>query len=143
MYIGEYIHSTDDKGRVIMPQKFREQLSHTFYITKGIDGCLFVYDETEWNNMVEKMKSLKLTSRKAREFSRFIFAPARELEVDKQGRIIIPQNLREFAKVDKEVAIIGVSTRIEIWSKERYDEYINSDQIDYDEMMSEFEDLDI
>lgn len=143
MYIGEYIHSTDAKGRVIMPQRFREELSPTFYITKGIDGCLFVYDETEWTNIYNKMKNLKLTSKKAREFSRFLYAPAREVEVDKQGRIIIPQNLREYARIEKEVAIIGVSSRIEIWSKERYDKYINSDDINFDEMMDEFEDLDI
>lgn len=143
MYIGQYIHSVDTKGRVIMPQKFRDTLSKTFYITKGIDGCLFVYDQAEWDNMYSKMKNLKLTSKKAREFSRFIYAPARELEVDKQGRIIIPQNLRDYAAIEKEVAIIGVSSRIEIWDKEKYDNYMNSEDMNFDQLMDEFEELDI
>lgn len=143
MYIGEYIHSIDAKGRVIMPQKFREQLSPTFYITRGIDGCLFVYDETEWQAMYDKMKDLRLTSKKAREFSRFLYAPAREVEVDKQGRIIIPQNLREYAEIKKDVAITGVASRIEIWSKERYDQYNKEKEEIFDNMMDEFEELDI
>lgn len=143
MYIGEYIHSIDAKGRVIMPQKFREQLSPTFYITRGIDGCLFVYDQSEWQAMYDKMKNLKLTSKKAREFSRFLYAPAREVEVDKQGRIIIPQNLRDYANIKKDVAITGVASRIEIWSKERYDQYNNEKEEIFDNMMDEFEELDI
>lgn len=143
MYIGQYIHSVDTKGRVIMPQKFRDTLSKTFYITKGIDGCLFVYDQAEWDIMYNKIKNLKLTSKKAREFSRFIYAPARELEVDKQGRIIIPQNLRAYAAIDKEVAIIGVSSRIEIWDKEKYENYMNSEDMNFDQLMDEFEELDI
>ncbi|MDO5026223.1 MAG: division/cell wall cluster transcriptional repressor MraZ [Tissierellia bacterium] len=143
MYIGEYIHSIDSKGRVIMPQKFRDQLGPSFFITRGIDGCLFVYDESEWQAMYDKMKDLKLTSKKAREFSRFLYAPAREVEVDKQGRIIIPQNLREYADIKKEVAITGVASRIEIWSKERYDQYnIEKEEI-FNNMMDEFEELDI
>lgn len=143
MYIGEYIHSIDAKGRVIMPQKFREQLSPIFYITRGIDGCLFVYDETEWQAMYDKMKDLRLTSKKAREFSRFLYAPAREVEVDKQGRIIIPQNLREYASITKDVAITGVASRIEIWAKEKYDEYNKEKDEVFENMMDEFEELDI
>lgn len=143
MYIGEYIHSIDTKGRVIMPQKFREQLGPVFYITRGIDGCLFVYDETEWKAMYDKMKDLKLTSKKAREFSRFLYAPAREVEVDKQGRVIIPQNLREYADIKKDVAITGVASRIEIWSKERYDQYNSEKEELFNNMMDEFEELDI
>lgn len=143
MYIGEYIHSIDTKGRVIMPQKFREQLGPVFYITRGIDGCLFVYDENEWSAMYEKIKDLRLTSKKAREFSRFLYAPAREVEVDKQGRMIIPQNLREYAGITKEVAITGVASRIEIWSKEKYTEYNNEREAIFDDMMDEFEELDI
>ena len=143
MYIGEYIHSTDSKGRVIMPLKFREQLGPSFYITKGIDGCLFVYDQEEWMSMYQKMKDLKLTSKRAREFSRFLYAPAREVELDKQGRIIIPQNLRDFAEIKKEVAITGVASRIEIWSKEKYDTYTEEKEELFENMMDEFEELDI
>ena len=126
-----------------MPQKFREQLSDTFYITRGIDGCLFVYDQTEWNAMYEKMKDLKLTSKKAREFSRFLYAPAREVEFDKQGRIVIPQNLMTYAGITKEVAITGVVSRIEIWAKEKYDNYNQAQELLFDSMMDEFEELDI
>jgi len=143
MYIGEYNHSTDSKGRVIMPANFREELGEKFYITKGMDSCLFIYDEKEWSNLDLKMRNLRLTSKKAREFSRMFYAPARELSFDKQGRILIPQNLRTYAGIDKEVVIIGVSTRIEIWDKERWDLYISREEMNYDEIMDEFEELDI
>lgn len=143
MYMGEYIHSVDEKGRVIMPLKFREQLSQTFYITKSIDRCLFVYDEEEWKLMYEKMRSLKLTSERARRFTRNMFGPARELTVDKQGRIIIPQNLRDYAGIDKEVVITGVATKIEIWSKEVFDENRKEEEEDFYELIEDYEELDI
>ena len=143
MYIGEYEHKTDAKGRVIMPTNLREELGDVFYVTQGMEGCLFVYDEAEWANMSEKMKKLRLTSKKARDFSRLFYAPARKVEVDKQGRVLIPQRLREYAKIDKEVIIIGVSTRVEIWAKERYETYMGSDDMDYEMVMDEFEELDI
>lgn len=143
MYMGEYIHSVDEKGRVIMPLKFREQLSQTFYITKSIDRCLFVYDEEEWKLMYEKMRSLKLTSEKARRFTRNMFGPARELTVDKQGRIIIPQNLREYAGIDKEVVITGVATKIEIWSKEVFDDNRKEEEEDFYNLLEDYEELDI
>ncbi len=141
--MGEYIHSVDEKGRVIMPLKFREQLSQTFYITKSIDRCLFVYDEEEWRLMYEKMRSLKLTSEKARRFTRNMFGPARELTVDKQGRIIIPQNLRDYAGIDKEVVITGVATKIEIWSKEVFESNRKEEEEDFYDLIDEYEELDI
>ncbi len=143
MYIGEYNHSTDSKGRVIMPAKFREELGEKFYITKGMDSCLFIYDEDEWMNLDAKMRNLRLTSKKAREFSRMFYAPARELTLDKQGRILIPQNLRSYAQISKDVVIIGVSTRIEIWDQKVWDQYISREEMNYEEIMDEFEELDI
>lgn len=143
MYIGEYTHSIDDKGRVIMPSKFREDLGVKFYVTKGMEGCIFVYDEVEWKRLEEKTKNLKLTSKKARQFERLFYAPARELEFDKQGRFVIPQNLRDYAKIEKEASIIGVSSRIEIWDKNKYEEYISGSEMDYDSITEDFEDLDI
>lgn len=143
MYIGEYTHSIDNKGRVIMPSVFREELGFSFYVTKGMEGCIFVYDKESWKLLEEKTKQLRLTSKKARQFERIFYAPARELEFDKQGRIVIPQNLRQYAGINKEATIIGVSSRIEIWDKERYEEYINSQEMDYDNIIEDFEELDI
>ena len=143
MYIGEYTHSIDNKGRVIMPSLFREELGMSFYVTKGMEGCIFVYDKESWKLLEEKTKQLRLTSKKARQFERIFYAPARELEFDKQGRIVIPQNLREYAGINKEATIIGVSSRIEIWDKERYEEYISSQEMEYDNIIEDFEELDI
>ncbi len=121
MFMGEYNHTIDTKGRLIVPSKFREALGDTFVVTKGLDGCLFVYDNQEWNAFEEKLKSLPITNKEARQFARFFLAGAAEVEVDKQGRILVPNILREFAQINKEVVLIGVASRIEIWSKERFE----------------------
>ena len=121
MFMGEYNHTIDAKGRLIIPSKFRESLGDTFVVTKGLDGCLFVYDNEEWNAFEEKLKSLPITNKEARQFVRFFLAGAAEVEVDKQGRILVPNILREFAQISKDVVLIGVASRIEIWSKERFD----------------------
>lgn len=121
MFMGEYNHTIDAKGRLIVPSKFREALGDTFVVTKGLDGCLFVYDNEEWNAFEEKLKSLPITNKEARQFARFFLAGAAEVEVDKQGRILVPNILREFAQINKDVVLIGVASRIEIWSKERFE----------------------
>ncbi len=121
MFMGEYNHTIDAKGRLIIPSKFREALGDTFVVTKGLDGCLFVYDNEEWNAFEEKLKSLPITNKEARQFVRFFLAGAAEVEVDKQGRILVPNILRDFAQINKDVVLIGVASRIEIWSKERFD----------------------
>lgn len=121
MFMGEYNHTIDAKGRLIVPSKFRETLGDTFVVTKGLDGCLFVYDNEEWGVFEEKLKSLPITNKEARQFVRFFLAGAAEVEVDKQGRILVPNVLREFAKLNKDVVLIGVASRIEIWSKERFE----------------------
>ena len=119
--MGEYNHTIDAKGRLIVPSKFRETLGDTFVVTKGLDGCLFVYDNEEWGIFEEKLKSLPITNKEARQFVRFFLAGAAEVEVDKQGRILVPNVLREFAELNKDVVLIGVASRIEIWSKERFE----------------------
>ena len=125
--IGEYEHSLDAKGRLIMPAKLREDIGEKFIITKGLDGCLFGFSQAEWNNFEEKLKTLPLTNKNARDFVRFFLSGATECEIDKQGRFLIAGNLREYAQMEKEIAIIGVGTRIEIWNKEKWKEY-NSDE---------------
>mgnify|MGYP000091069557 CR=1 FL=1 len=129
LFIGEYQHNIDSKGRVIIPSRFREDLGYKFVITKGLDHCLFVYSLQEWENLEAKLKTLPLTNKDARAFVRFFFSGAAECEADKQGRVLIPANLREYAKLDKDVVVIGVSTRVEIWDKTLWDQYNSDDNI--------------
>ena len=118
MFMGEYNHTIDAKGRVIVPSKFRETLGDEFVVTKGLDGCLFVYDNNEWTAFEEKLKSLPITNKEARQFVRFFLAGAASVEVDKQGRILLPAVLRDFAGITKDAVLVGVGNRVEIWSKE-------------------------
>lgn len=121
MFMGEYNHTIDAKGRLIIPSKFRESLGDEFVITKGMDGCLFGYDNSEWRVFEEKLRSLPMIDKEARQFTRYFLAGAASVEVDKQGRILIPSVLRDFAEITKEAVLVGVGSRIEIWSKERWD----------------------
>ena len=122
MFMGEYNHTVDAKGRLIVPSKFREQLGDEFVVTKGLDGCLFVYENTEWKILEEKLKALPLTNANARKITRFFLAGACQCEVDKQGRILLPAVLRDFAGIDKDAVLVGVGSRIEIWSKDAWNE---------------------
>ncbi|WP_160678622.1 division/cell wall cluster transcriptional repressor MraZ [Clostridium sp. C8-1-8] len=142
MFIGEYQHGLDSKNRIIMPSKFREELGSKFIMTKGLDGCLYVYPLSEWKILEEKLKSLPLTNKDARAFVRFFFSGATEIETDKQGRGVIPQNLIEYAGINKEIVSIGVLTRIEIWGKEKWVDYNNSD-MDFDAIAEKMSDLGI
>ena len=141
MLLGEYSHNLDAKGRVSVPAKFREDLGHTFIVTKGLDNCLFAYSKEEWKTFEEKLKNLPLTNINARNFIRFFFSGATECEIDKQGRINIPQNLREYASLSKDVYIIGVSTRVEIWDKEKWDNYTSPENMDLDEIANQMSNL--
>ena len=132
MFIGEYQHSIDTKGRIIIPSKFREDLGEGFVLTKGLDQCLFIYSYKEWKVFENKLSTLPLTSKDARAFIRFFFAGATECEFDKQGRIIIPANLREYGDINKEAVVIGVSNRLEIWSKDRWLDYNQDENLSYD-----------
>jgi MraZ protein len=134
LFYGEYQHTVDPKGRVIIPAKLREGLGEKFILTKGFDNCLFAYSMEEWKNFEEKMKTLPLTDKDARAFVRFFFAGATECEVDKQGRILIAQNLREYASIDKDVYVIGMAARVEIWDKSRWEEYQSGENLNADKL---------
>ena len=142
MFIGEYQHAIDSKNRMIIPTKFRDELGGQLIITKGLDGCLYIYTLSEWKVMEEKLKKLPLTSKDARAFVRFFFSGANEITIDKQGRALIPQNLCEYAALKKEIVSIGVSNRIEIWAKDKWDEYNDSD-INFDEIAEKMMELGI
>ncbi|MHB8155933.1 MAG: division/cell wall cluster transcriptional repressor MraZ [Desulfocucumaceae bacterium] len=126
MFIGEYQHAIDTKGRLFIPARFREGLGDKFILTKGLDGCLFVYPPKEWTALEQKMRSLPFTRADARAFVRFFFSGATECEVDKQGRILIPSSLREYASLEKETMVIGISSRVEIWARQKWEEYSQS-----------------
>lgn len=130
MFMGEYNHTIDPKGRIIIPAKFRDILGEQFVITKGLDGCLFVYDEQEWKAFEEKLKTLPITNKEARAFVRFFLAGAADVESDKQGRILIPGVLRDHAKLIKDVVLVGIGSRVEIWSKECWDNTAQFDDVD-------------
>ncbi len=134
MLIGEYEHSLDVKGRLILPAKIREDMGDKFIVTKGLDGCLFGFSQTEWLSFEEKLKTLPLTNKNARDFVRFFLSGATECEIDKQGRFLIASNLREYASLEKDAVIIGVGTRIEIWNKEKWKSYNSDENISADEI---------
>ncbi|WP_177505749.1 division/cell wall cluster transcriptional repressor MraZ [Anaerosinus sp.] len=123
MLMGEYLHIVDTKGRMILPAKFREELGTSFILTKGLDNCLFIYEASEWSVLEGKLKQLPLSKPEARAFMRFFFSGATQIECDKQGRILIPANLREYAKLDKDVVVIGVLNRVEVWDKNSWNSY--------------------
>ena len=125
MLMGEYEHSIDAKGRVILPADFRETLGDQFVITRGLDTCLFVYAQEEWDKLSQKLRQLPLSKPEARAFVRFFFSGARTVECDKQGRFLMPGTLRSYAKLEKDAVLLGVSNRIEVWSKAEWERYNN------------------
>lgn len=122
MLMGNYQHNIDTKGRLIIPAKFRQELGDGFIITRGMDGCLFGYSASEWQKLEEKLAELPLSKKEARTFVRFFYSAAIECTLDKQGRVNLPDTLIQYAKLDKECTIIGVSNRIEIWNRHRWEE---------------------
>ena len=130
MFMGEYNHTIDAKGRLIIPAKFREVLGDEFVVTKGMDGCLFVFDNSEWQVFAEKLRSLPMIDKEVRQFTRFFLAGAASVEVDKQGRILLPSVLRAFAGITKDTVLIGVGSRIEIWSKDRWEGTVTYQDMD-------------
>lgn len=129
MFMGEYHHNVDEKGRLIMPSKFRYDLGENFIVTRGIDSCLFVYPKETWNKLTSILNELSFTKKDVRSFQRFFLSAATLSEFDKQGRINIPTPLADYASLTKECVVIGVNDRIEIWSKENFDKFLN-DNID-------------
>lgn len=141
--MGEYQHSLDDKGRIIVPAKFREGLDGRCVVTRGLDQCLFLYPGAEWERLEEKLKQLPLTKGDARAFVRFFFSGATDVELDKQGRIMIPANLREYAGLTKDVVAIGVSTRVELWSKDIWEKYMAEAESSFEAIAEKIVDLGI
>ena len=125
MFMGEYHHTIDDKGRLIIPAKFRTELGTKFILTRGLENCLYVYQEKEWNAITAKIKTLPFTKKDVRMFTRFFFSGATECEFDSQGRVCITSPLVSYADITKECVIIGANDRIEIWSKESWDNMLN------------------
>lgn len=140
MFMSEYNHTIDTKGRLIIPAKFRGELGEEFVISKGMDGCLFVYANDDWTAFIQQLKGLPTyTVKQTRSFSRYFLAGAAEVELDKQGRILVPPHLREFAGLEKDVVLVGVGDRVEIWSKEKWD--IINEEVDMDDITAAMEGL--
>lgn len=139
--MGEYAHALDEKGRITIPARLRDDLATHFVMTKGLDGCLFLYPMAEWGKLEERLKALPMTNANARAFQRLFLAGAQDVEVDRQFRVTIPPRLREYAHVAKEVVLVGVSNRVELWSLENWQTYQTEAQVGYEdvaEKMAEF-----
>jgi len=143
MLIGEYQHSLDAKGRLFIPAKFRDDLGDKFVIARGVGNCLFGMSLKEWDNFSQKLRLQPVTDVQVQKFVRVVFAGATDCEPDKQGRVVIPANLREIAGLEKDVVIIGVMSRIEIWNKDAWEAYNESVNEDYDNMISKMAELGI
>jgi MraZ protein len=141
MFMGEYQHSIDEKGRMIVPAKFRDELGANFVITRGLDQCLFIYPQSEWTVLEQKLKALPLMKSDARAFTRFFFSGASECELDKQGRVNIPNTLVEHAKLAKDCVVLGVSNRVEIWSKEIWGTYFKQSEESFNEIAEKLVDF--
>lgn len=143
MLIGEFEHSIDTKGRLVLPAKIKDDLGKEFIVTKGLDGCLFGYSLAEWSKFEEKLKALPLTNKITRDFVRFFLSGAVEEETDKQGRFLLPANLREYASLTKDAVIIGVGTRIEIWDKKKWIEYNSEENLSVDSIAEKMTEIGI
>ena len=145
MFYGENLHTIDRKGRLILPAKFRESAKNNFidkfFITRGLDGCLFMFSEEEWHTQEQRFKNLSITKQQARIFNRLYFSGAVEVIVDKQGRVLIPQFLKDFAGIKRDVMIVGVSNRIEIWAKEKWQEFYGNNQPVFEEIAEQLMDV--
>ncbi|MBN2452823.1 MAG: division/cell wall cluster transcriptional repressor MraZ [Candidatus Omnitrophica bacterium] len=138
MFYGEYEHTIDKKGRLIIPSKFRDAFKEydveKLFITRGLDKCLFMFTENEWKTQESKFKSISFTKSESRKFNRIYFAGASEIECDKQGRILIPKYLKDYAAIKRDVMIIGVSNRMEIWSRDAWGLYYNNSKESFEEI---------
>ena len=143
MFMGEFHHNIDDKGRLIIPSKFREELGESFIVTRGLDGCLFIYPTKEWDNIVAKLKNLPFTKKDARSFMRFFLSGATVCEFDKQGRVNIASPLVTYAGLDKECIIIGVNDRLEIWSKDNWNKFFESKADDLSDIAENLFEVDL
>lgn len=143
MFLGEYRHALDSKGRLIIPSKFREGLGNRLIATRGLDRCLFLYPLEEWQQLENKLKTLPLAQKEARAFVRFFFSGAVECEFDRQGRITLPPALRTYAALEKDVVVIGVSNRVEVWAQEEWEPYLEEASASFAEIAEKVVDLGI
>lgn len=141
--MGEFQHALDSKGRLFIPARLREELGERFIMTRGLDRCLFVYPLAEWATLERRLKELPFTRSEARAFVRFFFAGATECQPDNQGRVLIPPSLRSYAGIEKETSIIGVSTRVEIWSQQEWENYSAKVRDNYAELAEKMVDFGI
>ena len=145
MFYGEYFHAIDRKGRLILPAKFREvakaNFVEKFFVTRGSDKCLFMFSEEEWRAQENKFKSVSFTKQQSRTFNRLFFSGAIEILPDKQGRILLPQFLKDFAEIKKEIVIVGVANRVEIWSKDKWQEFYASSRQSFEEIAEKLMDV--
>lgn len=139
MFIGEYQHTLDAKGRMFVPSKFRDDLGDTFIVTLGLDNCLFVFPQEEFERLKAKLDAISITNKDARTFARFFFAGASECEMDKQGRIMIPGKLRDYAGLSKDVTVVGVSNRVELWNTESWESTHSFENFSPDELSEKME----
>ena len=139
MFQGEFQHGLDAKGRLILPAKIREELGTQFVLTKGMDGCLFIFPPDSWETFAGKLNALPTSSRQARKLKLYFIGSSVECEKDKQGRFLIPPVLRSFAEIDKDVTVLGVSDRIELWSTEKYDAYQNEEDESIEDIAGELD----
>lgn len=143
MFMGEFHHSVDDKGRLIVPAKFRDDLGSSFVLTRGLDQCIFAYPRAEWTQLEQKLKALPFTKADARAFTRFFFSGACEVDLDKQGRIVLPSNLRTFAHLTKDCVVLGVSSRVEIWDRAVWESYYAKSEESFSDIAESIVDFDL
>jgi len=138
MWYGEFSHTLDKKDRFILPAKFRDKVKsferRKLYVTRGLEGCLALYAESDWQKLKTKLESLSFTKQQSRFFNRLFFSGASEIDVDSQGRIGIPEYLKEFAKIKREIVIVGVGNRIEVWDKASWDKFYKENRKRFEEM---------
>lgn len=143
MFLGEFEHTIDDKGRLTIPAKFRPDLDGGVVVTRGLDGCLWAYGRAEWEKLAEKIAQMPTTNQAARNFARFMFSGAFDSIPDRQGRVIIPQNLRDYASIENETVVIGVMNRVEIWNPEKWSQVVNTVEEDPEAIVAQLQDLGI
>ena len=138
MFYGEYGHTIDRKGRIVLPSRFREMAKanyiEKFFVTRGLDKCLFMFSEEEWHAQEQKFRGISFTKQQARTFNRLYFSGAQEIIPDKQGRILLPTYLKDYAQIKREVVIVGVSNRVEIWAKDKWNEFYNSSRQSFEDI---------
>lgn len=145
MFYGEYIHSIDRKGRLILPSRFREvskaHFIDKFFVTRGLDNCLFMFSEEEWHAQENKFKAMSFTKQESRTFNRLYFSGAVDIVADRQGRILLPQYLKDYAGIKREVVLVGVSNRIEIWARENWNKFYGNCRQSFEEIAEKLMDI--